>query len=1604
MKVFNINDSYFKYQKCLSGITYQFVNQLDNIYEKNLMVGTNYCIYCMYNEFDIINNFMINLYQVDVASTTNLDLTKRYSQLDGVNLKSGHRVILVGQDNKIENDIYKVDSRGYLIITDELAETGRTWRYKAYVKLGGNKGKQFHLINTGNRFPLKGEKKDFLDGHGYIIKSLFNYDMFDTGPMVPKLVFTDYELARITLNQNYQLYNGFNFFTGNTVEIKYHDNSYLILVDDDGSKYSYTGTTLAYYDLSGHTIGGTIYNRSGITYGNETYVETDANFCTNADVYDYIKLEISGATNLYLKTFVKRIESPDIVLSDYIPDNILNDYYTGATPSIYTLTNLMYSSSTGVTNTMLESFYAKYFDINSSNNLYPIENTDNVYFDYDGLYFNVTGDTYYTSGFTTDNYYIKYKLYDHLNRINSYLFNSSYYFLIYPYTLNSFLSEYFDARPNPYIYPATLSDIKGTLIKITPYTPSLVNYFRNHTYVRVSDGAHNYKTLIVDLVPNSHFVIETPRANPNMTITEISVIYNLKEISDLLYDVYVNDLISGTTDDYYRLRDDDMRRNICNGYANFISEDIGIIDNVTAFLMQDAQHKFILKVYDPENAFNGGITRLPYVVTRQADLSKIGSSAAILEGEVMSDGGAPITERGICYYKPGEPMTCVMSPFNIGEGLGVFESSISGLTPDTFYYFKAYAQNNTGLGRAYGDPCGFTTGPPSYAPPTVSTNQNNAAYSHYLTLGGNVIDKNYTDILVRGVVVQSGSTTPNTGDTLTVYLPESGNVGAFTLDVTGLTHDKLYSYAAFAINICGTTYGNTYEVSTLYPAPPIVIIDGVDNITYNSFDILLNLVSNDNLTDGSNLTDPVHGVREMGIVYSNDPYNVPTTGNTIQPYTSPYAIGPFTVNVTGLTENIQFYVRGYAQNSLYTGSTWSLNGDDTTSYSTQLKSLSTSPLPVAPTIIIDSLSHVTTTADIHTHIVSNGGDTILEKGLYWSTGSTVDIYCNFESATGTTDWYANLTGLTATTEYAVMSMAANAFATGYTSTSGFTTLPVQTVPTGVTLVVSPVTPTGATATGDVIFDGYSYITQKAIQYSGSTTGGWINWTDGTGTGPWISNITGLTAITTYWARSYATNSIGTTYNSDPTEQGTAIMFTTPSGHIPPVFDAFSPVISSIGLTTAIATSTIINDGGDAVIQRGILYSGTTIGGWLNWVDPGVGIGTYGIVITGLTSGSTYYVRSYAINSEGTGYSNNTAYFNTLSIVSPTIQLDKITNITPNEANLNSTVTNNGGSSITSEGGWTDDGATQNYWSYSPPYPPVTGSFAVTATGLTQLTNYTGKSYAINIAGTSWSNELYFRTLAINDVNVNLEILTSGVATYVYQVGDTKNLLADVSITTNNLTPSELYNGDLVFWPTIAPSATTIGTWGSGITSASFPYNYSPLLRETKYFTATENCGTPPTLKYTTKQIDAIYPYLTCARVPYPTPPGGPIPSPQVMAQLCSSGSFYTGNFAPNNEPMLKKIELATSQKIYYYNISGFPTINNLIYIAHPIGAEYGTLQSVLVQQISSGNIFYPSFTTYASMNMASSGLPNNWQVLYNVYAFQVLQGLGPIWVTYIFSI
>ena len=89
---------------------------------------------------------------------------------------------------------------------------------------------------------------------------------------------------------------------------------------------------------------------------------------------------------------------------------------------------------------------------------------------------------------------------------------------------------------------------------------------------------------------------------------------------------------------------------------------------------------------------------LPSVVTFLiSDVSMTGGTCG---GEVLSDGGAPVTARGVCWGPNPGPKADKNKTLD-GSGTGQFVSTIGGLAPNTLIYVRAYATNSAGT--AYGD-------------------------------------------------------------------------------------------------------------------------------------------------------------------------------------------------------------------------------------------------------------------------------------------------------------------------------------------------------------------------------------------------------------------------------------------------------------------------------------------------------------------------------------------------------------------------------------------------------------------------------------------------------------------------------------------------------------------------------------------------------------------------------------------------------------------------------------------------------------------------------------------------------------------------------------
>ena len=97
-------------------------------------------------------------------------------------------------------------------------------------------------------------------------------------------------------------------------------------------------------------------------------------------------------------------------------------------------------------------------------------------------------------------------------------------------------------------------------------------------------------------------------------------------------------------------------------------------------------------------------TQKPTVTTSLVD--KITSESAIVGGNVTSDGGTPVIERGVFWSTFQNPESTGFK-LQIGSGTGEFSTNLSDLTPNTKYFIKAYAENSVGI--SYGNEVNFNT-------------------------------------------------------------------------------------------------------------------------------------------------------------------------------------------------------------------------------------------------------------------------------------------------------------------------------------------------------------------------------------------------------------------------------------------------------------------------------------------------------------------------------------------------------------------------------------------------------------------------------------------------------------------------------------------------------------------------------------------------------------------------------------------------------------------------------------------------------------------------------------------------------------------------------
>ncbi len=192
------------------------------------------------------------------------------------------------------------------------------------------------------------------------------------------------------------------------------------------------------------------------------------------------------------------------------------------------------------------------------------------------------------------------------------------------------------------------------------------------------------------------------------------------------------------------------------------------------------------------------------------------------------------------------------------------------------------------------------------------------------------------------------------------------------------------------------------------------------------------------------------------------------------------------------------------------------------------------------------------------------------------------------------------------------------------------------VPVITTTSVSNITAITASGGGNITDEGSSAVISRGVCWSTSTppTIADSKTTDGTGAGSFSSNLTALNAVTNYYLRAYATNSVGTAY-------GVAISFTTlgqppaptnsPATNITPTGATLNGSVNANYLSAVVTFEYgITTNYGSSVTATQSPVTGST--------NTNISI-----FIIGLAEGTTYHYRIKAVNSLGTTYGSDLAF-------------------------------------------------------------------------------------------------------------------------------------------------------------------------------------------------------------------------------------------------------------------------------------------------------------------------------------------------------------------------
>lgn len=197
-------------------------------------------------------------------------------------------------------------------------------------------------------------------------------------------------------------------------------------------------------------------------------------------------------------------------------------------------------------------------------------------------------------------------------------------------------------------------------------------------------------------------------------------------------------------------------------------------------------------------------------------------------------------------------------------------------------------------------------------------------------------------------------------------------------------------------------------------------------------------------------------------------------------------------------------------------------------------------------------------------------------------------------------------------------------------------------------------------------------------------------------------------------------------------------------------------VSSISYTTAISGGSFISDNGLEVTSKGVVWS-TKANPTIELetkTENGSGKEEFVANVIGLSPGTKYYLRAYAVNSDGVGYGNEIT-FETLSQSIASVTTTTPSEVTSTSAISGGNVTSDGGAEVTMRGVvWGKEHNPTIRLDTKTADNSGIGKFTSAITGLEPETKYYLRAYAVNSEGVSYGNEITFETLLKDDCYID----------------------------------------------------------------------------------------------------------------------------------------------------------------------------------------------------------------------------------------------------------